>query len=140
MNDRLAWRIFGLPYAHAHPAKTDTTIIKSKDGLPLPTALDGTPAGQYLIDEKEQEKRNQTLVTTQILQKAWDKGAAQGPGKGANPFDEAIERLWTESWLFYANSVRFASAMGGADYGVFAQGRWYLNRSAHQMMEMLEGK
>ena len=29
-------------------------------------------------------------------------------------------------WLFYANSTRFASAMSGADYGVYANGRFFL--------------
>jgi hydroxylamine dehydrogenase len=172
MNDRLAWRIFGLPYAHAHPQSADTTIIKSKDGLPLPTALDGFPARNFLISAQEQETRNHTLqqvclgchstgwvqghfqrlahtiektnaqtrTITQILQKAWDSGAAAGPEAGGSPFDEGIERMWTESWLFYANSIRFASAMSGADYGVFAQGRWHQARTAQQMVELLESK
>lgn len=51
MSDRLSWRIFGLIYAHPQPKSPDTTIIRSKDGLPLPTALDGTFADEYLIDD-----------------------------------------------------------------------------------------
>jgi hydroxylamine dehydrogenase len=43
MNDRLAWRIFGLPYAHPHPSSPDTTIIRNHAGLPLPTELTGEP-------------------------------------------------------------------------------------------------
>ena len=37
MNDRLPWRIFGLIYSHAHPRSPDTTIIRNRQGLPLPT-------------------------------------------------------------------------------------------------------
>lgn len=172
VNDRLAWRIFGLPYAHPHPESADTTAITSKDGLPLPTALDGTPATDFLISAETRDKRSQamqaiclgchttgwvrghfsrlshtieetsaqTLAATRILQKAWDTGAASGPDAGASPFDEALERMWVESWLFYANSTRFASAMGGADYGVFARGRWYLTRNIHEMAQWLELK
>ena len=33
MNDRLAWRIFGLPFAHPHPRRPDTSIIRNRDGL-----------------------------------------------------------------------------------------------------------
>ncbi len=57
MNDRNAWRLFGLIYAHAHPKSPDTTIIKNKAGLPLPTELTGEPVTKYLIDAKEQGKR-----------------------------------------------------------------------------------
>jgi len=169
MNDRLAWRIFGLIYAHAHPKSADTTKIKNKDGLPLPTALDGTPAGDYLISEKEQAERNrrlkgvclschsrawvdghferfehsiettnhQTKVATQIMTKAWQKRAAS---QEESLFDESLERKWVEQWLFYGNSTRFASAMMGADYGVFANGRWWQSKNPHDMLEMLKTK
>jgi hypothetical protein len=46
--------------------------------------------------------------------------------------------MWVEQWLFYANSTRFASAMSGADYGVFANGRWYLSKNIRAMHEWLE--
>jgi hypothetical protein len=55
-------------------------------------------------------------------------------------FNEAIEKKWVEQWLFYANSTRFASAMAGADYGVFANGRWYLSKNLQEMMDWLEFK
>ena len=44
-----------------------------------------------------------------------------------------------EQWLFFANSTRFASAMMGADYGVFAHGRWYLRKNLQEMVEWLAG-
>lgn len=172
MNDRNAWRLFGLIYAHAHPKSPDTTIIKNKAGLPLPTELTGEPVTKYLIDAKEQGKRREamqkiclschgqgwvdgqwarfkntikttnemTLTATKILLTAWEKGAAKGPAQKDNIFNEAIEKKWVEQWLFFANSSRFASAMMGADYGVFANGRWYLSKNIQEMMDWLEFK
>jgi len=81
-----------------------------------------------------------TLTATKILSTAWEKGAAQGLPQGANIFDEAIEKKWVEQWLFYANSIRYASAMAGADYGVFANGRWYLSKNIQEMRDWLQFK
>jgi hydroxylamine dehydrogenase len=61
MNNRLPWRIFGLIYAHAHPKSPDTSVIKNKAGLPLPTDLNGDPASKYLIDNQEQQNRREVL-------------------------------------------------------------------------------
>ncbi|MEW6137682.1 MAG: multiheme c-type cytochrome [Thermodesulfobacteriota bacterium] len=165
MADRIPWRIFGLPYGHPHPASPDTTKIRNKDGLPLPTALDGTFADAYLISEQERKERRETiqkvclqchasswvnghwdrfenaikttnamtLTATEILQKAWDAKVADP----SNLFDEAIEKQWMQQWFFYANSTRFASAMHGADYGVFAEGRWHLARTPQDMLDHL---
>jgi hypothetical protein len=170
MNDRLPWRIFGLPYAHPQPKSPDTTVIRNEAGLPLPTELTGEPASQYLIGKQEQEKRlermqnvcmpchsgqwvqghfdklersiettnHMTLQATKILKAAWQEGLAQGPGSGGSIADEPLELLWTDQWLFYGNSIRFASAMMGADYGVFAKGRWHQHKNVREMMQMLE--
>jgi len=170
MNDRLAWRIFGLPYAHPHPLSPDTTAIRNKAGLPLPTELTGEPAASFLIDEKEQKARTAsmkkvckgchgggwveghfarfedtirktneaTLAATNILLRAWESGAAKGLAQNDGIFNEPIERMWVEQWLFYANSTRFASAMSGADYGVFANGRWHLSKNIRAMQEWLD--
>jgi hypothetical protein len=54
---RLWVRIFGLIYSHPQPKSGDTTLIKNKDGLPLPTTFTGEPASEYLIDNTEREKR-----------------------------------------------------------------------------------
>jgi len=172
MNDRSAWRLLGLIYAHAHPKTPDTTIIKNRAGLPLPTELTGEPVGKYLIDIKEQEKRKatmqrvclschsqgwveghwarfentikttneKTLTATKILLTAWEKGAAKGLAEKDGIFNEAVEKKWVEQWLFYANSTRFASAMMGADYGVFANGRWYMSKNIQEMLDWLEFK
>jgi hypothetical protein len=172
MNDRLSWRIFGLIYAHAHPKSPNTTIIKNKAGLPLPTELTGEPVVRYLIDAKEQARRRKTmqkvclachshgwvegqfarlentikttnemtLTATKILLSAWETGVAKGLAQKDSIFNEAIEKKWVEQWLFFANSTRYASAMMGADYGVFANGRWYMSKNIQEMVDWLEFK
>jgi hydroxylamine dehydrogenase len=172
MNDRLPWRLFGLIYAHPHPRSPDTSIIKNKAGLALPTELTGEPAAKYLIDAQEQETRRRTmekvclschyagwveghwsrfentirttnestLAATKLILAAWDTGAANGLAEDDSIFNEAIEKKWVEHWLFFANSVRLSSAMAGADYGVFANGRWYMNKNIQEMVDWLEFK
>jgi hypothetical protein len=78
------------------------------------------------------------LAATDIMSAIWREGYAQGIAQGENPFDEAAERDWTEAWLFFANSVRFASAMsGGGEYGVFADGRHQLAKRVRELDEWL---
>ncbi|MBU1701062.1 MAG: hydroxylamine oxidase [Candidatus Eisenbacteria bacterium] len=169
MNDRLAWRLLGVPYAHPHPISANTSIIQNKAGLPLPTELTGEPVDAFLIRAEDMRERAarmkgicapchaagwtdshfarldkaiettnaMTLSATEILLAAWSGGYAKGPAQSGNPFDEAIEKMWTEQWLFYANSIRFASAMGGADYGTFANGRWALSKNLREMHDWL---
>ncbi len=79
-----------------------------------------------------------TQAATGVLVSAWDKGLAKGPAQNDSPFNEFIERLWAENWLFYANSIRIASAMSGADYGVFANGRWQQSKNLQQMLDWLK--
>jgi hydroxylamine dehydrogenase len=79
-----------------------------------------------------------TLAATQILDTAWSRGLAKGLAQNDSVFNEAIERMWVEQWLFFANSTRLSSAMGGADYGVFEQGRWNLSKNVIDMMDWLE--
>ena len=61
MNNRLPWRIFGLIYAHAHPKGPDTSVMRNKAGLPLPTELNGDQVSEYLIDNQEQQERRKVL-------------------------------------------------------------------------------
>ncbi|MBI9082821.1 MAG: hydroxylamine oxidase [Desulfobacterales bacterium] len=161
MTDRLAWRIFGLIYAHPQPKNPDTTVIRNRDGQPLPTDFTGKAADAFLISEKEMAVRRKTMqavclgchdrswvrghfdkyqhviaetndavrVATDLMGRIWKDGLAQGHEAGQSPFDEAIERQWMDTWLFHANTIRFASAMaGGGDYGAFADGRYHLSR------------
>ncbi len=169
-NDRLPWRLFGLPYAHPHPIEADTSIIINKGGLHLPTELTGEPVSKFLIDQEEMDYRQanmesvcagchseqwisshfnrldksiettnyMTLQATKILSQAWKEGLAEGLPQNKNPMNEAIELKWVEQWLFFGNSIRFASAMGGADYGVFADGRWYQTKNLQEMYDYLK--
>ena len=81
------------------------------------------------------EKTNaSTLAATRIMQEIWNRKLADAK----NPFDEAVERLWSDNWLFYANTTRFASAMGcGGDYGVFADGRYALSKNILELQDWL---
>lgn len=75
-----------------------------------------------------------TLEASRIMLDIWDKGYAVNHLAGGSPFDEAMERRWSDVWLFYANNIRFASSMaGGGDYGVFADGRYHI---AQAIMEL----
>jgi hypothetical protein len=86
-----------------------------------------------------QQTNKATLTLTDIMNEIWTRGYAKGLGQGENPFNEAIERRWSNAWLFYANTVRFASAMaGGGDYGVFADGRYQLTRTGAELEEWLD--
>ena len=168
MNDRLAWRIFGLIYAHPQPKSPDTTIIRNKDGLPLPTDFDGGIASDFLLSEDEQDAQTRTMQAICLAchdtswvqgigsdsktrspdqchdidrnrhhERSLDTGLCPGTGTGPSPFDEAVERKWSDAWLFYANTVRFASAMaGGGDYGVFADGRYQLSQTVAELARM----
>jgi hypothetical protein len=170
MNNRLPWRLYGLIYSHGHPKSPDTTRIRNKDGLPLPTSFDGKPAANYLINKMEIENRSQamqhsclschdtawvqgfwkrlertiqqtnaeTLTATNIMRQIWKHRFARGLGEEDNPFDEAVEKKWILTWLFYGNSIRFAAAMaGGGDYGVFAGGRYQLSQTIVELNDWL---
>jgi hypothetical protein len=78
-----------------------------------------------------------TLTATEIMLAAWESGVARGLAQNDSIFNEAIEKKWMEQWLFYGNSTRFASAMGGADYGVFANGRWKLSQNILDLVDWL---
>jgi hypothetical protein len=81
-----------------------------------------------------------TLTATKIMLTAWEEGLAHGLAQSDSIFNEALEKKWVEQWLFFANSTRFASAMVGADYGVFANGRWYMSKNIQEMTDWLEFK
>lgn len=164
---RLYKRIFGLIYSHAQPKSGDTSVIKNADGLPLPTTFLGQPAEEFLIDEEEQVARLETmksvcktchstdwtnqhfekfehtvdevdqmvLASTALMAQAWEQGVAEQ----ANPFDEGIEQLWVKQWLFYANTVRYASAMTGAQkYTAFTDGWWDLTHNLQNIKDHIE--
>ncbi len=167
--ERLWTRIFGLIYSHPQPIDPDTSKIRNKDGQPLPTAFDGEPAKRFLINkavqrerkkamqevchgchstmwvEKHFEKMDGTLAdvdkqvraATQLMGQAWRKGLASRK----NLFDEPIEIVWTEQWLFFANSIRYASAMAGApDYASFHNGWWQMQKAIQELRKAVHMK
>jgi hypothetical protein len=165
-DSRLWVRIFGLIYSHPQPNRGDTFAIRNNDGQPLPLTFDGRPAVEFLLSEEQQAARkgkmqrvctachssgwtqehfakldrtNQetdTMVKTamQLMLQAWEKGLVDN----SNPFDEYLEHKWLQQWLFYANSVRYASAMAGPDYAAFKNGWWYLNKNLREMRHHLD--
>lgn len=165
---RLWVRLFGLIYSHPQPKDARTYLIKNKDGLPLPTAFAGEPAFEYLIDKGEQiwrqiemkkicrrchntdwvnqhfarldatiaETDKMSRAATQLVLKAWNEGLADP----SNPFDEMIEHTWIKQWFFYANSVRYASAMGGPDYASFKNGWWELTANLSIMQHLIQAR
>lgn len=91
------------------------------------------------------ETNAKTLSTTKIMDEIWRLNLADfkwnDKGPEGNPFDEAIERKWSNTWLIYGNHIRFASAMGcGGDYGVFAQGRYDLSKTFMEMSDWLKSR
>ena len=75
------------------------------------------------------------LLATDMMGELWQGNFADF---NANPFDEAIEKKWTDIWQFYANTIRFASAMGcGGDYGVYANGRYQLTQALLEINDWL---
>ncbi|AEM39197.1 hypothetical protein Pyrfu_1339 [Pyrolobus fumarii 1A] len=84
------------------------------------------------------ETNKAILASTQLLVEAWKKGVAKGLLTGDNPFDEYIERLWIETWLFYANSIRYGAAMNGPDWTTFKRGWYQLTRTLGEMQMLIE--
>ena len=140
-----------------------------KDGLPLPLTFTGEPASEFLIDQAEQDAREagmkricggchgsdwvnghfakmdgtieevdkMTLASTLMMVETWKRGVESDK----NPFDETIEKMWVQQWLFYANSIKYASAMTGApDYASFKLGWWEMSRNLQGMKDTLETK
>jgi hydroxylamine dehydrogenase len=165
-SSRLWVRLFGLIYSEPQPRSGDTTVIRNKDGLPLPATLAGEPASGYLLDKSGQEKRAGIIraVCNCCHNSDWIRGhfakldntiketnemtlAAtnlmniawkEGIENNANPFDESIEKMWTRQWLFYSNSIRYSSAMTGApDYTSFKNGWWYLTENLQHMKDWI---
>lgn len=168
---RLWLRLFSLIYSHPQPKYGDTSILKNKDGLPLPTTFKGEITKEGLINDQEQAKRknlvaklchqchgtswtnnhfakmdntikevdSQVLAATHLLLEAWKAGLAEGIPQEKNPFDEAIEQLWIKQWLFYANSIKYSSAMTGApDYATFKNGWWNLTENLQHMKDWIK--
>ena len=62
-NDRLAWRVGGVPYAQPHPVHADLKEVRNSIGLPLAVEMDGTAVAAHVITREEQEVRNTRMKT-----------------------------------------------------------------------------
>ena len=126
MKGRIAWRIFGLVYSHAHPKDPDTTKIVNKDGMPLPTALDGTPASDFLIDAEEQKKRRATMeaVCLSCHGRSWVRGHFERYEKShetTNAATRTATALLQEAW---ARGYAQGPAEGGSPFDEAIEHRW----------------
>lgn len=91
-----------------------------------------------LLENTIKSTNGVVLESNKVMIDAWNKKIAHGLAEGQSIFDEPLERMWVEQWLFYANSVRFTAAMSGADLGVFENGRWYMSKTLEQMKEFVK--
>jgi len=126
MNDRLGGRIFGLIYAHAQPKSPDTTIIRNKSGLPLPTDLDGTPASAFLISDQEAAVRRARLERTcrACHGTSWVKGhfarldnTIAATNAQVRTATQLMQTIWQKG---YAQGV----ANGGSIFDEYIERRW----------------
>lgn len=83
------------------------------------------------LDSTLQETDAMLLDSTAVLSRAWERRLADRK----NPFDESIEQQWICPWLFYANAIRYASAMSAPDYAAFKNGWWELAAGVQRMHE-----
>lgn len=60
-NDRLSWRIFGVPYAHPHPVDADLSDVVNSDGLPLAVELTGEPVAEFVLSKEQQQENSERM-------------------------------------------------------------------------------
>lgn len=126
MSDRLWVRLVGLIYSHPHPKSPDTSIIKSADGLPLPTSLGGKPAAKYLIDAKEQEKRR--LVMRDVCQACHGQQWAEGQLKRIDSSNASADAMVLAATklvqLAWQKGLAKGPEQGGNPFDEFIERMW----------------
>lgn len=165
---RLWIRLLGLIYSTAQPKSGDTTMIRNKDGLPLPSTFEGVPASRFLIGKAQQEDREDSMKSicnachgsqwtdgyftkmndtvqaadkmTDAATKIMDEAWRRGLSDKTNPFSDETEMDWVRQWFLYATSVKYAAAMAGAtDYLAFNKGFWDLSYNLREMESRING-
>jgi hydroxylamine dehydrogenase len=102
-NDRLSWRLFGVPYAHPHPIDGDVSKIKNSDGLPIPVELNSEPVSEFLISPEEQESRTARMkkVCTACHSTSWSDGhfaRLDNTIKNTNALTLTATNILSEAW------------------------------------------
>ncbi|MDA8092058.1 MAG: multiheme c-type cytochrome [Nitrospiraceae bacterium] len=165
---RLWVRLLGLIYSTAQTKSGDTTMLKNKDGLPLPSSFEGEPGSKYLISKTAQTDREDGMkaICNSCHASQWTNGhftkmdesiqAADnmthaatklvqeawrtGVADETNPFNEQIEMDWVRQWFFYATDIKYAAAMSGAsDYSAFKNGFWNSSQNLLEMEDLSKG-
>ncbi len=126
MNDRLSMRIFGLIYAHPHPREPDTSIIRNKDGLSLPTDFEGGIAAEFLITKEEQALRREKMQRTCLNchTTPWVQGYFERLDHTISTSNGKIRTataLMTEIW---ENGFAQGPAKGGSPFDEYIERRW----------------
>ncbi|KIX13662.1 multiheme c-type cytochrome [Dethiosulfatarculus sandiegensis] len=112
---------------------------EAMSGICLSCHASGWVEGHFARLDNTIDYTNQMVkASTQTLAKAWEKGQVKGLDQKDSMFNESLERLWAGQWLIYANNIRLAAAMAGADYGTFADGRWQLSNRLLEMQKRLD--
>lgn len=126
MSDRLGWRIFGLVYAHPQPKSADTTHIRNKSGLPLPTDLDGTPAVQYLIAPEEITRRRETMQNTCLAchDASWVKGYFQRLDNTILTSNQTVKTTTLMMESIWKKGFAQGAAEGGSIFDEYIERRW----------------
>jgi hypothetical protein len=126
MSDRLGWRIFGLVYAHPQPKSPDTTIIRNKAGLPLPTDLDGTPASDFLISSKEIDQRRRTMQSTCLSchGSSWVKGYFLRLDNTIHTSNHTVQTATQLMTAIWKKGFAQDMAAGGSMFDEYIERRW----------------
>ncbi|MFO7966637.1 MAG: multiheme c-type cytochrome [Archaeoglobaceae archaeon] len=90
------------------------------------------------IQNTNNETDRMVLEATKLMSTGWEKDVAEGLPSNSNPFDEHLERLWVDQWLFYATSSRHASAMMGPEILTFELGWSKLTNNLYTMSEYID--
>ena len=88
------------------------------------------------FEKVNKEADDIVAAATKLMLHAWEMRIENSE----NPFDENIENLWVKQWLFYANSIRYATAMMGPDYAAFKNGWTEASHNLQKMNDLIKQK